>query len=558
MSSSEEEYEVERIVKHRNVTGKHRFQYTHKLYRFASNLVDAYWDNHGGSEALEAARNSKKLNKLKPAKKDTKKNSNTAATGSSSSSSKSHVKEINKKQQPASVASNSSSPASSSKSLSSVPTKRDRNLETYMEFSDNDSSKRARLPSETDKEDEVLKETEIATESTTIMGKDTPAAEVDATASSSVLSQLDATINATDAIADEISSTQVEVDTTEQQQNKVVAAVSAPSPSSSSSSLPLSKDNDKLAVTDGANDGTRTSTSSLPAPTAILGDTITDASTDIGMGEAAAAAATTEGRLSARKDTPISATIVDSDPTTKRNSSISDIANDLDTAVATTITTEATKGQKRTSVAEKENAGITQDDEDLFMDDVMDKPAASPTTLADATLLLDMLDDENEEQSSDISPAYDNGNSSTTTAGLSTTSLAAAAAANKENKGRSMTEDKIPPRVLEKDTDMLRGGDDKLLSHISPYDSNVKGLTELNTDEVIYDANFPASPEDWVNVKEVATVTRVPDDDGLDGDLYVVVRWANDVLSLHPNENARKHCPSQLIDFYEKSLKFVV
>ncbi|KAI8150014.1 hypothetical protein BJV82DRAFT_6814 [Fennellomyces sp. T-0311] len=94
-------------------------------------------------------------------------------------------------------------------------------------------------------------------------------------------------------------------------------------------------------------------------------------------------------------------------------------------------------------------------------------------------------------------------------------------------------------------------------SRFKPSERNLKPISEINSEEVIYDDNFPADPADWANVKEVVAVTKVPHDTP-DSETFIVVRWNNGILSMHTSEKIRTHCAPQLINFYEKSLKFVV
>ncbi|KAI9265112.1 hypothetical protein BDA99DRAFT_42793 [Phascolomyces articulosus] len=160
-STSEDEYEVERIVDHRKVGKKLQYYIKWKDYSdedntweseanvFATSLINEYWTDRGGREGMEAARKGKKLQKSKTTTSKGKQRKLPKAASKLSSSSSS------------SFSSSSSSYAPSSFTLASKRTRTpdvSQSVDKITEESSQGSVKRARTGSTQGGNDMVINE----------------------------------------------------------------------------------------------------------------------------------------------------------------------------------------------------------------------------------------------------------------------------------------------------------------------------------------------------------------------------------------------------------------
>ncbi|KAI9307226.1 hypothetical protein BJ944DRAFT_262237 [Cunninghamella echinulata] len=82
---------------------------------------------------------------------------------------------------------------------------------------------------------------------------------------------------------------------------------------------------------------------------------------------------------------------------------------------------------------------------------------------------------------------------------------------------------------------------------------DIEGNGKPKKYQVIVDRDQVDSSLSWeTDVEKIINVYQDQEEHRYQG----VVKWSNGTYSLHPNEELRKKCPEQLIDFYENHLYF--
>ncbi|KAG2224466.1 hypothetical protein INT45_010532 [Circinella minor] len=553
-TSEEEEYEVERILDHRRRNGKLQYEIKWKDYSeedntwenetnvFAIDLINTYWDSRGGQEALKAARSGKKVKKVNsPGIKDKGKQSGRASSSSAAAGVKrTRTPDI----------SLSSSSGTSERLLKQARTE-DNEKENEDKINTSSITTDQQQQQQQQEESTIeyytsLSPSPLSSLSPSLsLGSSPPPPQQQqqqqqqqqntfTTLSSSSLQQHPTTESLPSSPTSEDNQQNLQLLTSSKQKDSIV------SNSSQAGTEDIHKENDNEVI---------------QHPESYNNDelsvtTTTEKETEVAdKGDETITPSLLENTIVNKKDT-----FSPTSPSLSLNNSFDTInvsvtGEQEPTTLESFTSQNASEQQQQQPInnnVEKENIAtttITTNDENEMMDE-LDEPTSviSPGTLQDAGMMLDIMD---EDPFTPTPPPADKPSITITTD--NSTDITTNHTANEEQQAVSIATETEVPRTTVKSSSiskekgigesrkMIRdmgkqpseNGEieqDPVTSKFTRREKYMKGMEEINEDDVIYDDNFPAHQDDWVNVKEVVAVTQVPHGSP-DSEVFAVVRW---------------------------------